>query len=200
MTAPAKLNYKIYQGSTFEEAFRWESQTKVYQEIQSISKTAPCVITLQETPTIPVGWRFRVTGVSGMKEVNSVGDNYYLCTDVNEELKTVTINSVNSTQFSNYTTGGILEYNQPVDLTNFSARMQIRKTVDSEEVLHTSTTANQEIIINTQYNTITISIPAAVTQNFNFVTAVYSLELFTPGGVVLPFIAGNMSLVKEVTR
>ena len=64
--SPAKLNYKIYQGSTFQEAYRWETQTKVYVPIQSISKAAPCVITTAEDHNLPIGWRFRVTGAGGM--------------------------------------------------------------------------------------------------------------------------------------
>lgn len=78
---PAKINYKIYQGSTFQETFRWESETKVYVPIQSIAKSAPCVITTTTPHALPVGWRFRVAGAGGMKELNSVGeDAYYLST------------------------------------------------------------------------------------------------------------------------
>ena len=78
---PAKINYKIYQGSTFQETFRWESETKVYVPIQSITKAAPCVITTTTPHNLPVGWRFRVAGAGGMKEINSVGDDaYYLST------------------------------------------------------------------------------------------------------------------------
>ena len=29
MTSPVKLNFKVYQGSTFKEVLRWESSTKV---------------------------------------------------------------------------------------------------------------------------------------------------------------------------
>jgi hypothetical protein len=77
---PAKLNYKVYQGSTFEEIYRWESETKVYVPISSISKAAPCVITTSNQHNLPVGWRFRVVGAGGMKEINSVNDSYYLAT------------------------------------------------------------------------------------------------------------------------
>jgi hypothetical protein len=42
---PAKINYKIYQGSTFQEAYRWESETKTYLHITNIAKSAPCIIT-----------------------------------------------------------------------------------------------------------------------------------------------------------
>ena len=35
---PAKINYKIYQGSTFQETLRWESETKTYVPISAITK------------------------------------------------------------------------------------------------------------------------------------------------------------------
>jgi hypothetical protein len=201
MQQPAKLNYKVYQGSTFQETYRWESQTKVYVPITAISKAAPCVITTSTNSNIPVGWRFRVTGVQGMKEINHTDtDSYYLATGVSGT--EVTINQVNSTLYTTYTSGGILEYNQPVDLTVYSARMQIRESVDSTTILHEATSANGQIVLDKVTNkTITITIPASTTQSFTFDTAVYSVELFDGiSGIVVPFLVGNLTLVKEITR
>lgn len=201
MQQPAKLNYKVYQGSTFQETYRWESQTKVYVPISDISKSAPCTITTSTNSNIPVGWRFRVTGVLGMKEINNTDtDSYYLATGVSGA--TVTINQVNSTGYTTYTSGGILEYNQPVDLTQYSARMQIRETVDSTSVIYEATSAAGQIVLDkVTAKTITITIPASITQTFTFDTAVYSVELFDSGtGLVIPFLVGGLTLVKEITR
>ena len=199
MQQPAKLNYKVYQGSTFNELYRWESETKVYEPITAISKSAPCVITTQNPTQIPVGWRARVVGAGGMREVNQPNpDDYYIVTGATGS--TVTFNQVNSLQYTAYTSGGVLEYNQPVDLTGYNARMQIRETVDSDVVLHEATTQNGQIILNNTYKTIEILIPAAATTGFTFTTAVYSVELFNASGVVVPFLAGNLTLVPEVTR
>lgn len=198
MQQPAKLNYKVYQGSTFQETYRWESQTKVYTPISAISKSAPCVITTTSASLIPVGWRFIVTGVQGMKDINNNWDNYYLATEVSGNQ--ITINQVNSSQFAAYTSGGILEYNQPVDITAINARMQIRTEVDSATVIYEATSASGQIVFDQTLKTITITIPASVTQNFTFETAVYSVELFTGSGRVTPFLVGNLVLVKEITR
>lgn len=195
---PAKLNYKIYQGSTFQESYRWESETKVYVPIQAIQKSAPCVITTAQAHTIPQGWRTRVVGAGGMKELNSVGDAYYVVTEVTSN--TVTLNQVNSLTYTAYTSGGVLEYNQPVSLVGYSARMQIRETVDSPTALYSTTSAAADLVLDTILNTITITIPASVTQTFDFSTAVYSLELYNSAGLVVPFLAGNLTLVPEVTR
>lgn len=197
MAAPAKLNYKVYQGSTFHEIFRWESSTKAYVPITQITKTAPVVITAPAHGLVP-GWRARVTNVAGMKEINSAtSDSYYTISEVTTD--TVTINSVNAIAFTAYTSGGVLEYNEPVDLTGYTARMQIREKITSTEVIDTLTTETGEIIITPAENTIEIKLSATRTAAYTFNSAVYSLEL-VKAGVVIPFIAGSLALQREVTR
>jgi len=196
---PAKINYKIYQGSTFQETLRWESDTKVYVPITAITKAAPCVITTTSAHTIPVGWRIRVANAGGMKEINSVGDDqYYVVTGVTST--TVTMNHVNSLGYTTFTTGGVIQYNQPVPLTGYTAQMQIRETIDSSTVIYELTSSSGSILLNTSDNTIFLTISAAITRAFAFDSAVYSLELTNTSGVVMPFMSGNITLVKEITR
>lgn len=194
---PAKINYKIYQGSTFQETFRWESETKVYVPIQTIQKSAPCVITTSSNHSLPQGWRFRVVGAGGMKEINNTVDGFYVATSVTSN--TITINQTNSLSYTAYTSGGVVEYNQPIDLSSYSARMQIRETVDSSTVLHESTTANGQLVVNNTDKYIQLTLLGNVTQQFTFTNAVYSIELYN-GNNVIPFISGNLTLVQEVTR
>jgi hypothetical protein len=196
---PAKINYKIYQGSTFQEIYRWESQTKVYVPIESIQKSAPCVITTPVNHNLPQGWRVRVVGAGGMKEINNLGESYHLATEVTNT--TITLNQVNSLQYNTYTSGGVVEYNQPVPISNYSARMQIRETVDSETVIYSTTSGSGgSLSFDLELSTISINIPASVTETFDFATAVYSLELYDSAGLVVPFLTGNLILVPEVTR
>jgi len=194
---PAKINYKMYQGSTFEETYRWESLTKVYAPISNISKSAPCVITTSNNHDMPTNWRFKVVGAGGMKEINSVGDGYYIGTSTTND--TITINQVNSLLYSAYTSGGVVEYNMPVPIANYKARMQIRETVDSPEVIYEATSDSGQILIDNVQKVITVRLSANTTSQFNFVTAVYSVELYTANEVV-PFLVGNLTLVPEVTR
>lgn len=194
MASPTKLNFKVYQGSTFQETLRWESSTKVYAPITMIAKSAPMVITATNHG-VPPGWRVRVTGALGMKEVNMTDP--VLATSVTQD--TVTINSMNSLNYATYTGGGVLEYNQPVDLTGFTARMQIRQKLEDATVIKELTTENGGIVINNVSKTISLNIPATDTATFSFQTAVYSLELVN-GAVVTPFAGGTLTLVKEVTR
>lgn len=193
--APSRLNFKIYQGSTFREVLRWESDTKVYVPITNISKTAPMVVTATAHGT-PEGWRVKIYGVGGMKEINDT-TNYIIATGTTTD--TLTFNSVNALAYTTYTTGGALEYNQPVPLAGLTARMQIRSKLASTDIIDELTTDNGRIILDTTASTITLTIPADVTAAYTFKTAVYSLELIN-GAEVIPFIYGNITLDLEVTR
>lgn len=196
---PAKINYKIYQGSTFRETLRWESQTKGYANISAISKAAPCVITTSTNHTVPINWRVRVVGVAGMKEINQPSeDDYYLVTSVTNN--TLTLNQINSANYTTYTSGGILEYNLPIPLAGYTAQMQIRQTLDSATSILELTNTNGGIILDTTNYTISIFITATQTRAFTFPTAVYSLELTDSSGVVTTLVTGNLTLVQEVTR
>lgn len=196
---PAKISYKIYQGSTFQETLRWESETKQYAPISNITNAAPCVITTSTAHGVPINWRVRVTGVSGMKDINTISeDSYYLVTS--KTSNTLTLNQVNSAAYGAYTSGGIIEYNMPIPITGYSAQMQIRETLESTTVLHEMTTANNGIVIDPINYTISLNISAAVTGTFDFDAAVYSCELTDNQGNVIPFLTGSISLVKEVTR
>lgn len=194
MANPTKINFKIYQGSTFQEILRWESSEKVYAPITMIAKSAPMQITAV-SHGVPVGWRVRVTGAQGMKEVNMTDP--VIATAVTSD--TVTINSINSLNYSTYTGGGVLEYNKPVDLAGLTARMQIRAKLEDTTVIKELTTENGGIGINNTSKTITLNISAVDTAAFSFQTAVYSLELVN-GETVIPFAGGTFSLIKEVTR
>jgi len=194
MTSPVKLNLKIYQGSTFRQVLRWESSTKVYVPITNISKSAPVVITAANHAA-PLGWRVKVVGAGGMKEINAL--DYQTVTDKTTD--TVTLNQINSLGFTAYTSGGVLEYNQPVSLAGYTARMQIRAKVDSDAVIHTLTTENGGIVLDNTAKTITIVMQDEVTQTFTFKSAVYDLELIS-GGEVTQLVTGGLTLVREVTR
>ena len=194
MSQPTKINFKVYQGSTFREVLRWESSQKAYVPITNITKTAPVTITA-DNHGIPTGWRAKVLNSTGMKEINS--EEYRVVTAVNAN--TVTINSINALSYSTYLGGGVLEYNQPVDLAGFTARMQLRQKLESTDVIYEMTTENGGITINNLTKTIELLILANTTETFSFNTAVYSLELVS-GSEVVPFIGGNLTLVREVTR
>lgn len=153
---PGRLNLKIYKGSSFDEVIRWESANKTYATIYTISKAAPCVVTLGVgEPLPPVHWRVRINNVIGMKEINLASDQYYITSSVDSLANKVTFNEINSAGFTAYTSGGILEWNTPVTLTGYSAQMQIRESIDSPTYLIELTSNPAGMITNsTTFNTI----------------------------------------------
>lgn len=194
MSSPQKINFKIYQGATFEEVIRWESYEKGYAPITAITKAAPVEIT-SVGHGIPSGWRVKIKNVGGMKEINS--DEYVTVTETTSSV--VTINEINSLSYSTYTSGGVLEFQKPKSLAGITARMQIRAKLSSTDVLHELTTENGGIVINDTLKTITLTIPATVTETFTFKTAVYSLELVS-GTTVTAFVYGSITVDPEITR
>lgn len=195
---PAKLNFKIYQGSTFLQQLRWESETKTYIPITAVSKSAPVQITVDNGILLPpIGWRVRVTGVSGMKEINMPEDSYQLLT--NKTGNILELNAINSANYTPYTSGGILEFNTPVSLSMYTARMQIRQKLGDENVLLSLTTENGGIAIDNTAKTITLTMTAEQTAFLTFNAAVYDLELIQEN-IVTRFAQGNLVLSREVTR
>jgi hypothetical protein len=196
MASPTKLNLKVYQGSTFRETLRWESALKVYSPITNISKSAPMVVTAASHGA-PVGWRVKISGALGMKEANT-GDSYLTTSEVTAN--SATFNQINALNYTTYTGGGVLEYNQPVDLTGYTARMQVRAKIDDTAVIKELTTINGGVIINNTTKTIQLYMSATDTAAFSFQSAVYSLELVSSGAEVTQLVNGTLTLVREVTR
>jgi hypothetical protein len=195
MNTPSKVNFKIYQGSTFTETIRRESSIIQYKPITAISKTAPIVIT-STAHGIPVGWRVKVTNVQGMKELNSA-DTYHIITDATAN--NITFNSVNALGFTDYISGGVIELNTPASLLGVTARMQLRGKITDAVPLDEYTTENGKVLIDDTAKTITILANATTTAAYTFTTAIYSMDLIL-GSTITPFIYGTITIDKGITR
>lgn len=90
-------------------------------------------------------------------------------------------------------------------LVAHTARMQIRRTIDSETSMISLTTENGRITINpnivgnVRNNEISLLIAAADTATLT-TSGVYDLEIINSGGTVSKVIRGDMTLIPEVTR
>lgn len=88
----------------------------------------------------------------------------------------------------------------PVNLTNYTARMQVRQRVESTtEVLDLSSQGgNPAIVLGGALGTITITVPDA---DMDFEGAyVYDLEVESSGGIVTRLLMGKFYCRPEVTR
>lgn len=88
---------------------------------------------------------------------------------------------------------------EPYPLTDHTARMQVRRTVESSTVIVSLTTENGRISIDEEGGVITLTISAEDTAEFTS-SGVYDLEIIDADGNVSRVIQGSFTLVLEVTR
>ena len=86
-----------------------------------------------------------------------------------------------------------------LNLTGYTARMQVRSLVDSASTLVDLTTENGGITLGGAAGTITLTINAATTAAITD-DGVYDLELEAGDGTVTRLLEGLFRLSKEVTR
>ncbi len=92
------------------------------------------------------------------------------------------------------------ESESAVNLTGFTARMQVRPNITEETVLLELTTENGRIVItNPLTGTIELLVTAADTAAITWSSGVYDLEMVS-GSVVTRLVEGKIKVSKEVTR
>lgn len=191
----------IKQGKTFSMPVRWESYPIVYKPITGITQAAPCIVTCA-SHLVPDGWRVAVVSVKGMKEINAknspLQDTDYVQATVVDPDK-LELNTVNSSEYAAYTSGGYIRYNTPVDITGMKARMSIKDKVGGT-LLMSLTTENNRISIDAVNKIILLHISAADTALITWKKGVYDLELVSADTVeVVEILKGAVSVEKEST-
>lgn len=87
----------------------------------------------------------------------------------------------------------------PVDLTGYSARLQVRPSHYSEDII-LDIFSTSGITLGASAGTIDIFISANTTKEFPSGNFVYDLELESSGGIVNRLIEGAFIVTPEVTR
>ena len=87
----------------------------------------------------------------------------------------------------------------PVNITGYSARMQVRENYEAEDTLVSLTSAGGDIVLGGALGTIAITIAASATQILQLDEAVYDLELVN-GATVTRLLQGKATVSREVTR
>jgi hypothetical protein len=88
----------------------------------------------------------------------------------------------------------------PVNLTGYSARMQVRRSLNTPTPLLDLTTANGAITLGGINGTIAVIASATLTDDLTARFAVYDLELQSADGTVTRLIEGKATISPEVTR
>jgi hypothetical protein len=89
----------------------------------------------------------------------------------------------------------------PINMTGYSARMQIRENFDSDDYLVALTSEpGGGISIDPLVGAILIELDATITAGLPQVDAVYDLELISISGFVTRMLQGRVYIMREVTR
>ena len=204
--AAVKKDFEILIGSTWGYVIRWGTTPIVRKPITNIDLSLGAPRLSVSSHGLFEGWGVAVYGVKSPRQINAVnnppeGGDYHSATVIDTgtiELNDVTPVDENSQEWPAYTSGGFIQYDTPVDLTGYTARMSIKDKIGGA-VLHSLTTENGGIVIDPAAKTILLSIPAATTEDFTWSRGVYDLEMVSSAGKVTRIISGRIALSREVT-
>jgi hypothetical protein len=198
----ASYNFVINQGSTFRKTLNYSSPDFNIVTISAITKSIRPTVTATAHGILTPKVKVFIGGVVGMDQINNA-DNL----DRTDKAYTATVVNTNSlkldmdtTKFNSYTSGGELAYRAPIDLTGWTARMQIRSEIDSTTVLISLTTENGGIALGDDAGTIELYISAEDTADIDWDCAVYDLELVNIDDEPDRILAGRITISDEVTR
>jgi hypothetical protein len=88
----------------------------------------------------------------------------------------------------------------PVNLTGFTARMQVRSGFESTDPILDLTSAGGDIVLGGSAGTIAVTVSAAVSAEIAANKYRYDLELESAAGVVTRLLNGYLTSRREVTR
>ena len=86
-----------------------------------------------------------------------------------------------------------------VDVTGYSAAMDVKYSPTSTTSITTLTSANGKITVGTTDGTFTLNLTAAQTSALAAGNYVYDLEVTSPGGTVTRLLEGGFTVFQEVT-
>jgi len=205
----------IKQGKTFTLVIRAENKDVIVRKAISAISLASGAPRLTVTGHgLTNGWRAAVTRVGGMKQINAA--NYpwedsdmqpVTVIDPNTvELNGVTPCDEQGNEWSAYTSGGFLEFYQPVDLTSKTARMKVRAKQDkTSQLLVSSDVADAplnvlSLTVDNAAKTIVLTVKATDSDDFAWKTGYYDIELVGPtADDVLELANDKITVAKEVT-
>lgn len=177
----------LQQGKTQPLVLRCETAPIVYKPITAISLAFGAPRLTVTGHGIPNGWRAACARVQGMKQINAANNppsdsDYHVCTVI--DANTVEFNDVipvddNDKEWAAYTSGGFLQYNTPMDLTGYSARLQIRDKKNGATLLFEMTDgADALIAIDNTAKTVTLYFDAIDFTALTWKRGYYELELY----------------------
>lgn len=201
----------IKQGETFIFPFWWETEPIIRKPITSIDFSFGAPRLGVTSHGAPASWRVTVFGVRGCTRINAENNppadsDYHPALIISPDM--VELNDINPVDDSGrawpaYIDGGFLQYNSPVDISGFTARMKIRKSIGGT-LLASSDPADAPLDILTltvdpgSYVTRLIMQAEAIAAA-TWKSGVYDIEMVSPLGVVTRVLQGKITISREAT-
>lgn len=187
-----RKDFRVAAGETFQPTIRWATDQITSKPITAISQAAPVVVTAVGHG-VPAGWPVAVVSAKGMTQINSArypprSSDLHPATVLTAD--TISINDVNSADFSAYISGGFLVYSTPVSLAGATARMIIRDSPSGGTVLATLTQIAGITLDTTAYTIV----PRLETAGVLWTIGYYDLELTDATATITQVIAGAISI------
>lgn len=196
---PIQQDLVILQGATFSQLLQWCSSDAVHKLISAVAVGLPTLLTVPAhglTARTPV-W---ITNVKGPRDINTV--DYRQAQP--RSASVVDVNTLaldfDSGSLTGYQSGGVLTYYPPINLTGYTARMQIRTAAGAPAVLLELNSTTGGIVITAATGTIERRIEAAATAALVFSQGLYDLSLTDASGFTTRLAEGAVSVAPEVTR
>lgn len=191
----------IRKGSTFSDTIYYAQPALAVKPITAVTKSGQAIVTATGHG-LAIDWWAWIVGAVGMDKINHRSEELK---NLNKAYRAYYVDAntlrldLDTSRFSTYSSSGELLYLPPVNLTGYTARMQIRQPDAAGAIVQSLTTENGGLTL-TANGEIKRLITAADTTLLAFECGVYDLEIVSAAGVVTPVVSGAVELQDEVTR
>jgi len=197
MGAPV-IDLTIPKGKTFEFALMYAEGRLVSKAITGVPSLVPVRLTVPDH-NLPEDWPFTVSCVRRPSELNGE----YSATVI--DVDTIEINGlVGQCWRHTWSSGGVIQYPAPGDITGWTARAMFRlRITDAEPVLSFTTAAGADglFLVDPANSTFTLSLGAETAESLPVMRGVWDAEAIDPDGNVYPLVAVSpFCISNEVTR
>lgn len=168
----AELPLQIARGCHFALALQPSTVTRGYQAVAAVANAAPLRLTVT-AHGLPNGWTAKPIG-TGSSPLLRLGEQIVTVVDAD----TLEINAVHALDWPAYEGGVQLVYLEPLDLSGYSARFEVRRALtDAEPVL----TLQSPTAIAVDEGELRVEITSAQTQALDGASYTYRLTVRAGG-------------------
>jgi hypothetical protein len=187
------VDFCVDTGETFNPVVRWATDVIVSVPIVAITQAAPAVVTATAHGA-PDGWKAAVISAKGMTQINASEfppPDDELVKITAPTVNTAGLTSVNSADYSTYTTGGFLVYYAPADLASATGTFKIWDNADRIGTPLVSLAVGTGITLNNTLKTISILLNTA---GVTWTSGYYALDM-TVASVVTRVLRGTITII-----